>query len=224
MAGPNKRNFIVHDIETSGTDPKAGHEIVQLGAVALRYQDYKIHELGEFSVLIKPQFPEKADPKAIEVIGKDLWERAIKDGLHPKIALRKYKEFCESLNWQNGYWTSPIRVGFNINAFDNGFIEYWMNEYKLINQKKDDKPWAWFSIDIAEGLFCLFGRDNLKNNKLDTYLELLNMKRTTTTHDALEDSRLTAGVFQRYIKFMTEHVRPLLKIKNEKQETVKTAT
>lgn len=211
----SRRNIIVYDLETSGTNPREGHEIVQIGAIALRYQDYEIIPDSEFNILIKPQFPDKADPKAIDVIGQELWDKANSEGLHPKTSLRKFKEYMIKYNHQNGFWTAPIRAGFNNNGFDNPMLEFWMDYYKIINVKKDDKPWAYISYDLLEFMHVLFLKDNLKNNKLDTYAELCNVKRSTEHHDALEDCKITAHILQRYLRLMTNHVRPLLKIQNK---------
>ena len=214
----NRRNFLVYDLETTGLDPKKGCEIIQIGALGLKYSDYTIHEVGSFQCVIKPEYPDKAESTAIKVIGDELWSKANNSGLHPKTALRKFKDFIESLNWSGKYWSSPIRVGFNNNSFDDKFLEHWMNHYKVIGQKSDDAPWSNISLDVFSLMFSIFGRDDLKNNKLDTYAEMLGLSRSSETHDAMEDVEITAEIFQRYMSFTTKQIRPKIKIKEK--ETV----
>tara|TARA_R110000751_G_scaffold306886_2_gene426495 strand:- start:394 stop:1044 length:651 start_codon:yes stop_codon:yes gene_type:complete len=211
----NKRHFIVYDIETTGLDPEKGAEIVQIGAVKLDYSTYKIDEENTFEIVLKPQSPSTADPKALEVIGEDLWQKALSDGVHPKTALRKFCQFIESHNTSKKYWTAPILVGFNNSGFDNPFTEFWMKKYKIIGQKRNDKPWSHISLDMFPLMFSLFGRDNMKNNKLDTFASMLGMSRSSDTHDAMEDVLITADIFQRYMKFTNLQMRPRIKIENK---------
>ena len=210
----NNRNFIVFDIETSGLDPKLGAEIVQISAVALRYSDYTEIENGRFDIIIKPQKPDKASKEAIDVIGKDLWDRANADGLHPKVALRKFKEYIEMINPTKKFWTSPVLVGFNIVNFDIPFVQHQMEEYKILDPG-DDKPWSNMQMDLFPLMFSIFGRDGLKNNKLDTYANLIGLARSAETHDASEDVDITKQMFQRYMKFMNFKIRPKINAKKE---------
>jgi DNA polymerase III epsilon subunit-like protein len=217
---PNKRNFVVYDLETTGLSPEKGAEIVQIGAMALKYGDYGIHEIGSFEITVKPLSPEKADDQAIRVIGNDLWNKALNEGVHPKTALRKFHRYITDANWSGKYWSAPVRVGFNNNSFDDKFLEYWMKEYKVIGQKKDDQPWAHFSLDVYPLMFSVFGRDNLKNNKLDTFAEMLGMSRSSSTHDAMEDVMITVKMFQRYMNFSNFQIRPKISIKKENKDVV----
>ena len=210
----NKRNFVVYDIETSGLDYENGAEIVQIGALTLNYVDYEISKtIPPFSVIIQPQSPEKAEPKAIEVIGDKLWTSAKQEGVHPKTALRKFKEYLSISNPSENQWNYPIVIGFNNTGFDDKFVEYWMRKYKVISGR-NDCPWSHIKLDMLPLLFSLFGRDNLKNNRLDTYAELMGMKRQTETHDAIEDVKITAEMFKRYMSFMNFKIRPKIKMTN----------
>jgi DNA polymerase III alpha subunit (gram-positive type) len=210
----SRRHFVIYDIETSGLSPEGGAEIVQIAAVKMDYNTYEIDKSSSFEIVLKPQKPDAADPKAIEVIGEDLWQRALSTGVHPKTGLRKFNQYIDSINPSKKFWTAPILVGFNNSGFDNPFTEFWMNHYKVIGQKKNDKPWSYLSIDLLPLLFSVFGRDDMKNQKLDTYLEIMGLSREGGTHDAMEDVLLTAQLFQRYMKFMNFRIRPKIKIDN----------
>ena len=201
----NNKNFIVFDIETSGLNPK-NSEIVQIAATALKYSDYTEIENGKFTILIKPQKPNEASKEALAVIGDSLWNAANKDGLHPKVAMRKFKEYIDSMNPTKKFWTAPILVGFNIINFDIPFIRHHMAEHKLLDLD-EDSPWSNIQIDMMPLMFSIFGRDGLKNNKMDTYAELMGLSRATSNHDASEDVEITKKMFQRYMKFMVK-IRP----------------
>ena len=213
---PNNKNFIVFDIETSGLDPKEA-EIVQISAVALKYSDYTEIENGSFDIIIKPQNPTRASKEALAVIGEPLWTSANKNGLHPKVALRKFKEYIESMNPTKKFWTAPILVGFNITNFDIPFVRHHMSEYKVLSLD-DDHPWSNIQIDMMPIMFSIFGRDGLKNNKMDTYAELMGLSRASVNHDAGEDVSITKEMFQRYMKFMNFKIRP--KINTKRTEIV----
>ena len=86
----NKSTIIVADIETTGLDPNAGAEIVQISARALNPFDLSDHHCGSINLLLKPDHPETAHPKALEVIGPALWEKARKEGVDQKVGLNKF--------------------------------------------------------------------------------------------------------------------------------------
>jgi len=209
---PNNKNFIVFDIETSGLDPNKGAEIIQISAKALKYSDYLPLENGEFNCILKPQKPEKAELDAIKVIGEDLWQKAKDEGLHPKVALRKFLEFLDSCNPTKKFWTAPVLVGFNIINFDIPFLKHQLLEYKVLS-KDEEVPWSNLQIDMFPIMFSIFGRDGLKNNKLDTYAGLIGLERAQASHNAIEDVNITVEMFQRYMNFMSFKIRPKIKFK-----------
>ena len=116
------------------------------------------------------------------------------------------------MNPTKKFWTAPVLVGFNIINFDIPFVKHQMMEYKILD-KGSDPPWSNMQIDMFPLMFCVFGRDNLKNNKLDTYANLIGLQRATATHDAKEDVNITAEMFQRYMNFMNFKIRPKIKLK-----------
>jgi len=214
----NNRSFVVYDIETNGTSYQNGHEIVQIAALTINPHDFSINEeVGEFEVVLQPQTPEKADPKAIEVIGQDLWNRAKNEGVHPKVGLRKFKEYLDKTNMSGKFYHAPILAGFNICGFDNPFTQHYMLEYKVVSSA-NNMPWAYLSYDLLPMMHAIFGGDDMKNHKLDTYLEMFGIGRSSSTHDALEDVRQTAQLFIKYNRFMRK-IRPKIKIDKITEET-----
>jgi DNA polymerase III epsilon subunit-like protein len=118
------------------------------------------------------------------------------------------------INPTKKFWTSPVLVGFNIVNFDIPFVQHQMEEYKILDPG-DDKPWSNMQMDLFPLMFSIFGRDGLKNNKLDTYASLIGLARSAETHDASEDVDITKQMFQRYMKFMNFKIRPKINAKKE---------
>lgn len=195
----NKRNYIVLDTETTGLSPIEGHEIVQIAAKAINHFDFSDNHAGTLNLLIKPQRPEKASAKAIEVIGP-IWPAAQKDGLHPKAVLQRLYDWIKVVDGGTNVMTKPIVVGYNI-RFDLAFLEAGMLEYKIV-ESLDDLPWSRQSLDVQDIALFLFESDpSMINFKLDSFLSKLGMERNTAKHDALEDVELTAQAFVRSMKF-----------------------
>lgn len=204
----NKSNFLIIDTETSGTDPIAGHEITQIAAVALEPSSFEEIPGSAFQCFLKPQFPEKASPEAIE-IAKGSWERANKEGIDPKVALAEFNKWCRKWNISGKPWTKARWGGFNTD-FDRKMVTYWMRYYKVVNNEEEyefGNP-----IDTMGLSFGLFESDpNVKNFKLDTIGKIVGLERQESSHDALEDVRMTAQLFRRIMLFM-RRCRSKLKI------------
>lgn len=202
----NKRNFIVFDTETTGLDPLSGHEIVQLSAIAINAWNLEIHHAGTFNALIKPQNPEVAEAKAIDVIG-DVWTKANEEGLHPKVVFEEFVKWVESVNDNNNWYSRPMMVAHNLD-FDIKFINYWFNKYKILstNDKGEiDTPWSKIGIDTMTIFFSMFESDaSITDIKLDTILEKLGLARKSADHNALEDVELLSQAFVRSLKFLRE--------------------
>ena len=199
----NQCNFIVFDTETSGTDPEQNHEIVQLAATAINCHDLTPHHAGEFHILLKPNHPECADPGAIQVIGKELWERAQREGIDQKEGLKSFVRYVESVNPTKKWNSKPILVAHN-RSFDMNMIESWMLRYGIVKDTNIKTiPWSFMPFCTMQAMFALWENDpEVVNYKLDTLLGLMGRKRSGNTHDALEDVRETAHAFVRYMKFM----------------------
>lgn len=206
----NTRNYIITDLETSGLDPDQGAEIVQIAAKAIVGTSLKDHPSGEFEVIIKPEHPELASPKAIEVIGQDLWNKALKEGLDRKTALKKYLAFCESVNDAKSKSNKPMFVGHNA-KFDFNFLAKVMIKDKII-ENSDDVPYHYNYLCTMQMVFELFETDpDVRDYRLDTALKIFGKARASSLHDAMEDTRATAALFVRFLKTFRE-VRRRLKI------------
>lgn len=202
----NKRNFIVFDTETTGLDPREGHEIVQLSAIAINSWDLEPHPIKPFNAFIKPQFPDKASQGALDVIGP-IFDTAVNKGLEPKVVFNKFLEWVGKVN-DSGEWISkPIRVGQNV-KFDINMTDYWFKHYKVIKTTKsgkDNAPWSYITLDTHDIAFSLFESDPTMNRfNLDALCEKFGLKRKGDYHDAMEDVELTSEIFVRMMRFLRQ--------------------
>lgn len=196
-------NYLIYDIETSGLYPEKGAEIIQLCAIAVDNRTLEPHSSGSIQLLLKPTNP--IEDEALGVIGTDLWERAIDEGLDAKVGLTRFVEWAKTLNDRKDYFSRCIRVGHNILKFDNPFLEYWLRHYKVckVNNKNDlEMPWQFPSMDTEQIMRFVFEPDvDMVRYNLDACAERLSTKakRATDLHDAFEDVSITAEIFTRAV-------------------------
>lgn len=103
-----------------------------------------------------------------------------------------------------GVLGKPITFAYN-KDFDSKFIRFHcITEHNLVtkNEWGYQVPWA-FEFDIMTIAYMLFeSSPNVDNLKLDTLLNLLNMKRKNPNiHDAKEDVELVTDWLRRAFKF-----------------------
>lgn len=204
----SKSNYVVYDLETTGTKPEEGHEIVEIAAIAIKHATLEEHPSGSFYALLKPQNPDKASEEAIKVIGKDKFDKALAEGIEPKVALQKFITWFTSVHDNPRDWDSkPIRVGHNNIAFDNPFLDYWLLEYGVI--ESDPKwgikksPWSYIKMDNMLLYQILFEADDrLSRYNLDAIGAVMGTVRSGKEHDASEDIKITSDYFVRALRFI----------------------
>ena len=200
------RNIIVEDTETSGLDYEAGQEVVQLCAKAFNHWDFSPHHAGKFHVYIKPENPEKAQAKAISIIGAENWAKACDEGLEPKVAWEQYSEWCLSVNDTKKMKDKPIKYAHN-KDFDQGFICHSLKKYKIVTKGDFGYDWPWgFSFDTMTVGHFLFGSDpEIYDLKLDTLTARLKIVRADSKiHTAENDVDILADWLIRCYKFARE--------------------
>lgn len=193
----NNRNIIIVDTETTGLDPASGHEITQIAGIALEPASFEEITGSAFQLFLKPQFPDKASPKAIEV-AKDSWEKAMAEGIDPKVGLQSFHEWCRKWNAQKKGWSKPFWGGWNT-QFDLDMVRYWLKYYKVVTDNEFEFGNPVDAMTLSFGLFE--NHPSVKSFRLDNIAEILHMKRELSTHDALEDVRLTATIFRRIMLY-----------------------
>jgi DNA polymerase III alpha subunit (gram-positive type) len=209
MSSP--RNIFIFDLETSGLRPEEGAEIVQIACYAMQYWNFEPHHAGTFEIVLKPNHPEKASQAALDVIGLDLWNRALKEGIDQKTGLARCLEWIRNLNDSKKDFNKPLMAGHNV-IFDYNFLAYWLKHYKLITHT-GEAPYQEKIIDTWTLSWLLFENDSgVTNISLDNMLGLINVQRKGQLHDAVEDVTLNGELLKRYMKFYRE-CRKRLEIK-----------
>lgn len=203
----SKSNYVVYDLETTGTKPELGHEIVELAAIPIAHATLEEHHAGRFYTLLKPQYPDKADPEAIKIIGQDKFDKAMAEGVSPKVGLQKFIDWFSSVHDNpRDWWSKPIRIGHNNIGFDNGFLDHWLIHYGVVvdDPKWGAKgPWHYMKMDNMFMYHMLFEADDRLNKyNLDDIGTVMGRSRSSNTHGAFEDVEITADLFVRALRFI----------------------
>lgn len=171
---PTPLDFVVLDVETTGLDPAAGHDVIEIGAQKIHGRDV----VGEFVSLVKPSRPLPADVIAfhaqngitqalLEAEGKD------PDAVVPELV---------------GFIGPAVIVGHNVN-FDLGFINEHLKRLgrpTLPNQYID-------TLEIAKRYLLL------ASYKLSNVAAFLQVPQPSA-HRALVDVVTTREVFYKLIE------------------------
>ena len=174
------------DIETTGLDARV-HVIIEVGVVRVR-QTWTIDEkpvfekIFEWSVKIKPQHLENADPVALRINGyiASDWTESVP----LENALREFAEKTEG----------AIMVAHNV-AFDNGFMEENFARFHIANKMHYHRL---DTVSLAFGLLHSapdIGRYSL--GELCKYFGIVNER----AHSALSDARADFELFKKLMDF-----------------------
>lgn len=206
-----KRHIVTLDTESSGLDHGDGCEITEICAKAYNYWDLSPHHAGTFHCFIKPQRPEKAQPKALEVLGEG-WTKAQKEGLEPKVVWAQFIKWMGQVNDEGKGSTKPIVYAYN-QDHDRRFITETLKELKLVTKGDFGWEYPWqFMFDGMQSFYELFGTSpNITYSiKLDVALDMLGIKRSNgSIHSALEDTEKFSELMIRILKFQREAYKRL---------------
>lgn len=123
------------DIETTGLDPDF-HEILSIAILPLD-SNYEIRrDVFPFEMTLRPEHPERADPKALAVNGFKMQD-VLANGIDKIHAIDLLLAWIEKLNIgysRSGRMRCKIRpLGHNY-AFDRSFIKKWLGSEEYDNQ------------------------------------------------------------------------------------------
>ncbi|MBW6515347.1 MAG: 3'-5' exoribonuclease [Candidatus Cloacimonetes bacterium] len=169
--------FVALDIETTGLDPQ-NCEIIEIGAV--RFKEGK--EAEEFSVLIKPT---QEVPTFIKQL-TGIKESDLENGVNIKKALTELLEFIQK---------DPIichNSGFDLTFIQNNLTMHLMPS--LTNSSFD-------TLEVSR-IYLPF----IRNHKLETVADALQIKPPNKYHRALNDALITGNVFIRLTEFIIENM------------------
>lgn len=179
-----KKCFI--DTETTGLD-SSKHGLVQVAGVI----DIGGVVVEEFDFMMRPPADKLFETRALEVIGKDM---AVIDGYKPsKENFKMFKniltQYVDQFNPKDKFFF----IAYNA-PFDVGFIRQWF----LDNGDKYYGSMFWTpAIDVMSqaGDALMFERHKLKDFKLGTVTNHLNIKPSGKLHDAMTDIDLTRNLY-----------------------------
>jgi DNA polymerase III subunit epsilon len=164
----NDKRLVFIDVETTGLDPRIGHRIIEIGAIAMENNQM----IGEFQNLIQASYPIPRHVSKIHGITNDMLAGLpIPEQIYPE-----FKDFI----------SDSILVAHNA-KFDVGFL--W-SEFNRLNQRITNQ-----SICTLEMSRRRYPR--LPNYKLSTvYRHLIgNQPAEAKRHRALDDARMVAAIW-----------------------------
>ncbi len=189
----------VIDVESTGTE-HGYHEIVQLCIIPMNHKLEIRKDVNPFYVNIKPNYPERADSKAMSVNGLSL-AKLNASGVDSSVAVgmleRWYKKLVP-LNKGGEYHCKILPMGHNYAQFDKSMIENWMNDYGY--EYNDIFHWHCRDTQIMANMindrYAIRGETppfrEVNLNYLCNKFGLNN----PNAHDALGDCSVTAKIFK----------------------------
>jgi DNA polymerase III alpha subunit (gram-positive type) len=122
----NNKMMCVMDTETTGLDPNF-HELVQVCIIALDSNFNPLKGVIPFYVNLKPNFPERVDPKAIEINKMDM-AKIMSTGFDRDKAIDMLEAWIGKLGIRGNKYGGANKImplGQNY-QFDMGFIKAWL--------------------------------------------------------------------------------------------------
>lgn len=167
--------YISVDIEASGPIP-GEYSMLSLGACVVGQPEQAIY------LELKPDSP-RHDPEAVSVTGFDLQELAV-TGVAPLQAMLRLAEWLANVSASG---KKVVFVGLNA-PFDWSFVNYYFHKYL------GENPLGFAALDIKAyymGAFNLEWRQT-KSSHMSANL----LPQSSPTHNALDDARFQAELFQ----------------------------
>ncbi len=167
--------YISVDIEASGPIP-GEYSMLSLGACVVGQPDQAIY------LELKPESP-RHDPEALVVTGFDLKELAV-TGTAPAKAMQALAEWLAGVSSPD---QRAVFVGLNA-PFDWSFVNYYFHKYV------GENPFGFAALDIKAYYMGAFNLD-WKQTK-SSHMSANLLPQTSATHNALDDARYQAELFQ----------------------------
>jgi len=201
----NNRHFCVFDFETGGKDPQTC-EILQIGSTIVNKNN--LTTVDEFASLVQPRNFDALEDKALEVNG--LTREQLREAPLPEVIFPAWAKWIQQHNTKadKSSWGAPIPTGWGIDNFDIPIFNRYCKEFGHWDEKWNSRTLMnpVFTFDVMKSIW-LIGNNlpGLKNVKLVTVLEYMGMSTEEIekgAHDASWDTKWTANVAIRYLKFM----------------------
>ena len=196
----NNNRICVYDYETGGTNPLTT-PILSIGAVIVEPTDLKI--IDEFYSLSQPDDKGFAKIQDGALAVNNLTREEIKKAVPEKIVWGDFCSFIGKHKKGTSMWNSPIKCGFNTSGFDDIITEIYCKKYGPYDKKEGRsklfKPFP--SLDLSQLMFSWFENESEPFKMgLTSIAEHLGID-TSQAHNSLEDSRMTALILIKFLKF-----------------------
>lgn len=190
----------VVDVETTGLVPRV-HEIISFCILPLKL-DFTVDEsIPPFQTTVKPERPETATPKALEVNGHNI-EELLATAPTRKESIQKFVDW-HKLYVLGGDHKTIHPVGHNW-SFDKAFLIEWLDPDRVYPeafntffhyQARDSQAVAAYFLDRAR----IRGQAlPYKSAALRTIAKTIGLP-FSEIHDALGDCRLTADIYRAFL-------------------------
>jgi len=178
----NAEIYISVDVEASGPFPPT-YSMLSIGACVVGVPE------ASFYAELKP-ISERVVAEAIKVVGKPL-EHFTKCGREPRIVMAEFEEWVKSISGGQ----TPVFVGFNA-AFDWAFVNWYFHTYL------GRTPFGIAPLDIKAYFMGLKGVE-WEETRSSRIPEMFKGP-AAQTHNALDDARSQAQMFERMLQYARE--------------------
>lgn len=162
------------DLETTGLNPHTD-EIIEIGVLVY---DLKEKTVKEHEVKIRPLYPERMDPKALEVNGYT--EKGWKDAVTLDEGLRQLEEICGGATF----------LAWNA-TFDWSFLE------KAYHDTGLEIPFHYHRICVMSIAWAKVPKEKVQGYSLKTICAYLGIAPEPKVHRALNGAKKAAQVYMR---------------------------
>ena len=164
----NDKRLVFIDVETTGLDPRIGHRIIEIGAIAMENNQI----IGEFQSLIQVNYSIPRHVSKIHGITNDM----LADQPKPEQVYPEVKNFL----------SASLLVAHNA-KFDIGFLQ---SEFNRLNQRITNQSIC--TLELSRSRY-----PRLPNYKLGTvYRHLIGEQPADAKqHRALDDARMVAAIW-----------------------------
>lgn len=190
----NGHQLCAVDCETTGL--RAGyHEIIQVSMLPLDAWFEPYAEISPLDLILRPEYPHRADDEAIRKVGKDRFDQAVKSGLPQEKGLEIFEDWLMRMPIPEGKRLVPVAHNW---PFDSNFLRVWMG-YESHNQYYDSRVRDTMQVASYLNDRADFAGDTIpfpKNLQLSTLAARLDIEIDGRLHDSLYDCLLTAKIYR----------------------------